>query len=112
MRLALEVLSRASVEREAIEAATWAIENGPAWRAKVHKLVVAMAALLEADAEATAFVDAAGGGRADALPHMGIYRSYGGIDIAGWTSLKGVFDLAVDEGVAKAAELKGARNAR
>jgi hypothetical protein len=112
VRFALATLNQANLEAAAIDAARWAIEATPAWRAKVRKLVTAMAALVEADDDCTAFIVAAGGERANVLPHLGIYRSFAGIELSGWTTLDQIYDVAIDEGVVKAAELKGARHAR
>ena len=112
VRFALATLSQADVEAAAIEEARWAIEATPTWRAKVRKLVTAMATLIEADDDCTAFIEAAGGGRSNALPHLAIYRSFSGIELSGWATLDKIYDLAVDEGVVKATELKGARNGR
>ena len=109
VRLALRTLNRADVEKATIETATWAIENTPAWHAKIRKLVLAVAALREAAADCDAFADA--DGRSNSLPHMGIYRGYRGIDLADFHQ-KDWFDISISEGVVKASELKGARNAR
>ena len=111
-RLALDVLNRASIDRQTIEAGVWAAENSAAWRAKVRKLVLAIAALVEADADCTAFVETAGGDRASALPHTHIHASFAGIELWGWMTMRDLFDAAIEEKVATAAELKGARNAR
>ena len=112
VRFALATLTQADVQAAAIDAARSAIEATPAWRIKVRKLVMAMAALVEADDDCTAFIEAAGGDCANALPHLGIYRTFAGIDLGGWVTLDQIYDLAIEEGVVKAAELKGARHAR
>jgi hypothetical protein len=109
VRLALATLNNEDLQRQACEVATWAVKNTPAWQAKVRKLVIAMAALADADAECSAFLEAAGGDRAGALPFTNIHAAFRGIDIGGWTSLGDVLATAVDEGVVKASEIKGAR---
>ena len=109
VKFALSILNKENVAAEAIEAARWAVEHAPAWTAKVRKMVLAITALREAVADCDAFADA--DGRVNLLPHMGLYYGYRGIELADFHQ-KDFFDLAIEEGVAKAAELKGARHAR
>ena len=109
VKFALSILNKANVEAEAIASAQWAVEHTPAWRAKVRKLVMAVAALREAAADCDAFADA--DGRSNLLPHMGVYRNYLGVDLAAFLQ-KDWFDIVIEEKLATAAELKGARHAR
>jgi hypothetical protein len=97
-RIALKVLNDANLKKEMIEIGEWAVENTPAWRALMRKQILALAALFEANAACAAFLDAVDAGRANALPHL--YHNV--LD-------RGVFDLAVRDGLVKTSEIKGAR---
>lgn len=100
VRLALRTLNGANLEKEAVEVATWAEENTPAWRELARKRALALAALRQADAACDAFFTAHDGARAQALPY-----NYNGL---GWEDH---IAAAVRDGLLKASEIKGARHA-
>lgn len=107
-KLALAVLNKARIERQGIEAAARAVEQTPAWREKVRKLVLALPALVAAIDDCGMFLESLDRDCADQLPLGNLFWTVRLAIARNDLALpRDMIEEAASQGVFKISEVKG-----